>query len=203
MNFLAISILTVFFLFPINSFAQETKMDIDGIDRIEIHVKSHTVKIFKNQELVKTFSAATSSRKGEHSVPYEKIGRVWRIILNPHWFPTESIREEYRQKKNKILPKIVPPGKNNPLGKIRICFSINGSNSVLGIHGTSEPTSIGKRVTHACTRLGNDDLKELAGIIMVQNGINPAEFFDEAEKNPHKSIVIDIKNGPEVIHKKS
>ena len=96
----------------------------------------------------------------------------------------------------------MPPGKNNPLGKIKLFISYDGNNSSLGIHSTNEPKSIGKRVTHGCTRLGEKDVFALARIILEQNGYNADELFRKAAENPKKSIVIDIEDGPTVVHLK-
>ncbi|GGP16087.1 L,D-transpeptidase family protein [Oceanobacillus neutriphilus] len=36
-----------------------------------------------------------------------------------------------------------------------------------GIHGTNDPSSIGKAVSHGCIRMYNQDVEELAGIIPI------------------------------------
>ena len=53
--------------------------------------------------------------------------------------------------------KVVPAGKNNPLGPRWIGLSRKG----YGIHGTSSPRSIGHRASHGCIRMRNEDVKEL------------------------------------------
>ena len=37
----------------------------------------------------------------------------------------------------------------------------------IGIHGTHDPSSIGKNVTDGCIRLNNEDLKELKPLVRV------------------------------------
>jgi lipoprotein-anchoring transpeptidase ErfK/SrfK len=36
-----------------------------------------------------------------------------------------------------------------------------------GIHGTNDPTSIGKRVSHGCIRMYNQDVTQLASLVPV------------------------------------
>jgi lipoprotein-anchoring transpeptidase ErfK/SrfK len=43
--------------------------------------------------------------------------------------------------------------------------SFNGGPGQIGIHGTNDPSSIGKRVSSGCVRLRNEDITTLAGIL--------------------------------------
>ncbi len=45
--------------------------------------------------------------------------------------------------------------------------SFNGGPGQLGIHGTNDPTSIGKKVSSGCVRLRNEDIEALAAILPV------------------------------------
>jgi lipoprotein-anchoring transpeptidase ErfK/SrfK len=53
--------------------------------------------------------------------------------------------------------KVVPPGPSNPLGTRWIGLSQKG----YGIHGTDNPTSIGRAQSHGCIRLRNADVERL------------------------------------------
>jgi lipoprotein-anchoring transpeptidase ErfK/SrfK len=55
----------------------------------------------------------------------------------------------------------IPPGPNNPVG---VCW-IDLSKPHYGIHGTPEPSQIGKTQSHGCIRLTNWDVSELAQMI--------------------------------------
>jgi lipoprotein-anchoring transpeptidase ErfK/SrfK len=59
----------------------------------------------------------------------------------------------------------LPSGPNNPVGSTWIDLSAPG----YGIHGTPDPTKIGKTASHGCVRLTNWDAEELAG--MVEPGV--------------------------------
>lgn len=71
---------------------------------------------------------------------------------DPAWRPPKSIREEAAAR-GEILPEIVPPGPNNPLGQYALRLSVPG----YLIHGTDKPWGIGMRVTHGCLRLYPED----------------------------------------------
>lgn len=199
-------VLSVCFLF---SFAYAEKKEsgfvLERIDEIQIHVKSHKIDVIQIDEegnkLAKRYEAATASPKSVREIPFGKVGKIWQITLNPHWSPTENIRKEFVAKKKK-LPRTMPPGKNNPLGNIKLFISFNEDNSTLGIHGTNEPKSIGKRVTHGCNRLGKEDISELARIILEQNGYDADELFQKAQGNPKKSLFLEIYDAPAVVHLK-
>ena len=73
-------------------------------------------------------------------------------LKDPVWYPHATTRE-----RNRALPRVVPPGPDNPLGKYWIELSLEG----YGIHGTNRPSSIGKKISLGCIRLLNEDLEWL------------------------------------------
>lgn len=177
------------------------KGNMSRVDRIEILVQSAKLKIAQNNPAIeKTFAAATASRRSEKSIPYKKVGHIWKIVLNPPWSPTENIQKEEIKKRGKKLPKVIPPGKGNPLGIVKFYILFDGSNSNLGVHNTNSPNSIGKRVSHGCTRLSKDDATELARLLLKQNGFDPDDLFEQATKNPKKSIVVELSDRPDIVH---
>lgn len=105
---------------------------------------------------------------GKHVTTYPvALGRQgWRTPLgktyvshkkvNPTWRPPESIRKFYASQ-GEYLPKVVPPGKDNPLGKYALYLGIPG----YLIHGTNSPASVGQTVSSGCIRMYNRDIKEL------------------------------------------
>lgn len=65
----------------------------------------------------------------------------------------------------------IKPGPNNPVGTIWIDLSLD----TYGIHGTPEPTRVGKTASNGCIRLTNWDAEELAAL--VKPGVEVA-FLD-------------------------
>lgn len=56
---------------------------------------------------------------------------------------------------------VLPPGPNNPVGLVWVDIS----REHYGLHGTPEPTTIGKTESHGCVRLTNWDALKLAGLV--------------------------------------
>lgn len=83
-------------------------------------------------------------------------------ITNPPWHVPESIRKERPE-----LPKVVPPGPDNPLGSHALRLSLG---SYL-IHGTNRPWAVGRKVTHGCIRLYPEDIPELYSIVPVGTSV--------------------------------
>lgn len=93
---------------------------------------------------------------------------VERVALNPGY--TYNPKINFKQGNNdKILN--IPPGPNGPVGTVWIALS----KPTYGIHGTPEPSKIGRTQSHGCIRLTNWDATELAK--MVQPGVI-VEFMD-------------------------
>jgi lipoprotein-anchoring transpeptidase ErfK/SrfK len=57
----------------------------------------------------------------------------------------------------------LPPGPNSPVGVVWIELTRDH----LGIHGTPEPSAVGKTQSHGCIRLTNWDVAELADLVRV------------------------------------
>ena len=81
-------------------------------------------------------------------------------VANPSWYPPESIRAEHLER-NDPLPRIVPPGPDNPLGAHALRLGLPG----YLIHGTNKPSGVGMRVTHGCIRMFPEDIEALYKIV--------------------------------------
>jgi lipoprotein-anchoring transpeptidase ErfK/SrfK len=93
---------------------------------------------------------------------------VSRIAFDPEY--TYNPKVNFKQGENdRVLT--IPPGPNGPVGSIWIALS----KPTYGIHGTPEPSKIGKTYSHGCVRLTNWDATELAK--MVSEGVT-VEFVE-------------------------
>ncbi|TCP15727.1 L,D-transpeptidase-like protein [Crenobacter luteus] len=89
---------------------------------------------------------------------------VTGIHRNPAWHVPKSIQEEMRRA-GKPVQTVVPPGPDNPLGKVFIRFG--EPRLGLGFHGTNAPGSVPGFRSHGCVRLKNDDALNLADTVPV------------------------------------
>lgn len=76
---------------------------------------------------------------------------------NPIWRPPEAIREEYKKETGETLPKEFGHGPENPLGN----YAMRLSNPMYLLHGTNDPSGIGRRASSGCIRMYPEDIKRL------------------------------------------
>ncbi|MFN4208738.1 MAG: L,D-transpeptidase [Agrobacterium albertimagni] len=93
---------------------------------------------------------------------------IERIALNPGY--TYNPKINFQQGNNTQVLQI-PPGPNGPVGTVWLALS----KPTYGIHGTPEPSKIGRTQSHGCIRLTNWDATELAK--MVKPGVR-VEFVE-------------------------
>lgn len=78
----------------------------------------------------------------------------------PSWRPTDGmIRRQpwkYARYKNGL-----PGGPNNPLGSRALYLYRGGRDTYYRIHGTNNPSSIGRAVSNGCIRMLNEHVEEL------------------------------------------
>lgn len=119
----------------------------------------------ENGELVAAYPASI----GSSDTPSPSgVVQVQRIAFNPGY--TYNPKINFQQGSNdKVLT--IPPGPNGPVGTVWIALS----KPTYGIHGTPEPSKIGKTQSHGCIRLTNWDATELGK--MVKAGVT-VEFVE-------------------------
>jgi L,D-transpeptidase ErfK/SrfK len=105
------------------------------------------------------------------------IGRVgWETPLgdttvvskatDPNWWVPASVRREHAEMGNP-LPKIVPPGPDNPLGAYVLKLEMPG----YLIHGTNQPYGVGMRVSHGCVRLYPENIEILYSLVDIGESV--------------------------------
>lgn len=136
---------------------------LDGkVARIVIEKAENSLRAFDADGKLLAFypatigSSETPSPSGTHTVQ--------AIAPRPNYTYDPSM---YDRSGGKV---IVPPGPNNPVGAVWIDLSRDG----YGIHGTPEPTQIGKTASSGCVRLTNWDAEQLASA--VEEGVE-VEFI--------------------------
>ncbi len=90
--------------------------------------------------------------------------RVISKQKNPVWIPTESVRKEHIANGDP-LPKVVPPGPDNPLGDYAMRLAVG--NGTYLIHGTNNPMAVGMAITHGCIRMYPEDVAALFPLVPV------------------------------------
>jgi lipoprotein-anchoring transpeptidase ErfK/SrfK len=81
----------------------------------------------------------------------------------PTWRPTDEMieREPRTYAKFKDNDYVQPGGPDNPLGARALYLFQNGRDTYYRIHGTTQPSSIGRSVSNGCIRMINDHVIDL------------------------------------------
>ena len=96
------------------------------------------------------------------------LGRTQIVAMarDPAWYPPQSVREEHAADGDP-LPRIVPPGPENPLGTRAMRLGLPG----YLIHGTNRPAGVGMRVSHGCVRMFPEDIEFLFDRIPLKTAV--------------------------------
>ena len=89
---------------------------------------------------------------GRDGFTWSGTERISRMKEWPDWFPPKEMidRQPY-------LPRFMAGGETNPLGARAMYLG----NTLYRIHGTNDPTTIGKYISSGCIRLTNGDVEDL------------------------------------------
>ena len=179
---------------------------LEQIEKIEIGVQAKQMRVygktFSNDEAMVVINAGTATTKWAKGIPYDIEGEIGHIAFNPSWTPTADMQKDQRKKGRRPLKSELPGSKNNPLGWLKFYFYYNGRNSNYGAHTTDKPNSVGKRVSHGCNRMSDEDAEWMARIILHQNGYDPDKLFEWAQKNPRKTKLVFLNYRPKIVYMK-
>jgi lipoprotein-anchoring transpeptidase ErfK/SrfK len=110
---------------------------------IVVDKSQNTLFLKNNEEIVKTYTVATGANNSTPVGTFTIIDK----IANPPWYKPGQV---------------VPPGSpENILGTRWLGINKPG----YGIHGTTDPKSLGTQVTAGCVRMSNRDVEELFTIV--------------------------------------
>ncbi len=92
--------------------------------------------------------------------------KIIAMAKNPTWYVPQSVLDEHAAEGDP-LPRIVPPGPDNPLGTRALRLGLPG----YLIHGTNRPAGVGMRVSHGCVRMFPEDIEFLFERIRVDTTV--------------------------------
>jgi len=126
------------------------KLKVSGAKySILIDKSQNTLTLKSDDEIFKTYNIATGL---DNCTPIGDF-KITLKLIDPYWHKTGAV---------------FPPGSpKNILGTRWLALSKQG----YGIHGTTEPESIGKQITDGCIRMVNKEVEELYDIVPVGTGV--------------------------------
>jgi lipoprotein-anchoring transpeptidase ErfK/SrfK len=141
------------------------------VARLEVDKSNEAVRAYDAAgKLVAYYPASVGST--ERPAP---SGAFKVVAVAPHpayYYDPKRLTFEPKGAKGKLK---IAPGPNNPVGETWIALTI----PTYGIHGSPQPSTIGKRQSHGCVRLTNWDAKEIGKA--VKKGV-PVVFLGEEKK---------------------
>ena len=95
---------------------------------------------------------------GREGFTWSGTERISRMKEWPDWFPPKEMIE-----RQPYLPRMMAGGPGNPLGARALYLG----HTLYRIHGTNQPSTIGKTVSSGCIRLLNKDIEDLYSRVQV------------------------------------
>ena len=112
---------------------------------ILVDKSQNTLTLKTGDEIIKTYSVST----GANNCTPVGTFKIVELIANPPWFKPGATEP-------------IPPGSpQNILGTRWLGINVPG----YGIHGTTDPGSLGSQVTQGCVRMANSDVEELFALV--------------------------------------
>jgi lipoprotein-anchoring transpeptidase ErfK/SrfK len=150
---------------PNARFAAGEEIQVPNVAKGESPGKAATVVVGQSDSSVTAVDAAgkvlaryPATMGSEHDpLPLGKW-KITGVQRNPTFFYNADLFWDADEKHAKAR---IAPGPNNPVGVVWIDLS----KPHYGIHGTPEPSTIGKTESHGCIRLTNWDASQLAGMV--------------------------------------
>jgi lipoprotein-anchoring transpeptidase ErfK/SrfK len=123
---------------------------------IIIETKNHFLYLMLNETEAMRYGIGV----GKAGLAFKGTATVGRKAEWPNWQPTKNMIARSPKKYAKFANGM-PGGPNNPLGARALYLYRSGKDTFYRIHGTTEPSSIGKSVSNGCIRMINDHVIDL------------------------------------------
>jgi len=127
--------------------AQQQKTQVTR--RIIVSIPDHKLALLEDGRVVKIYSVAVGADVSPS--PTGALTIIHRVTSPTYYRPGV----------------VIPPGKSNPVGTRWIGLSEKG----YGIHGTNQPSSIGRNASHGCIRMRNSDVEDLFARVRVGDAV--------------------------------
>jgi len=140
---------------------------------IVVRVDRNRIELYDGFDVAQAWDVATA-KPGD--VTPVGIWDIWDKREDPTWY--NPALDTW----GASLPAVVPGGPGNPMGTRAIYIDAPG---LIRIHGTTDPSSIGRYASHGCIRMRNEEIEDLferigvgAHVVVVGNRPADAEYWD-------------------------
>ncbi len=103
---------------------------------------------------------------GRQGFGWHGSAEIGRRAEWPEWVPPREMAVRAAGE-HRFLPYSIDGGPFNPLGARALYLFQGKHDTLIRIHGTNEPKSIGRSVSSGCIRMRNDDIIDLYGRVVL------------------------------------
>ena len=128
----------------------------------KVDTKKNMLEVFENDRLIAAYPVAIGSARNASPIGDWKVRGIAKL---PRFRYDKEMLEHGQRSGNFYM---LPPGPRNPVGVMWIALNKKG----IGIHGSDDPASIGRAVSHGCIRLANWDVVRLATKIKAGDSVS-------------------------------
>lgn len=146
--------------------------------RVEVDLAARKLHLYENGAVVASHPVAVGSAKWP-----TKTGEwtIRQVVFNPEWTPPDESWAEERKPRQ-------PGDPLNPLGHAQLIYDPPRT-----VHGTNQPASIGKAVSHGSIRMANADIVALGKRILTATGAGKDDaFYARAAQQRTEKHIIDL-----------
>lgn len=122
---------------------------------------------------------------GKQGRGFSGTAAVMRKEEYPYWAPTKNMIRQDPELYGPLAGGL-PGGLDNPLGARALYLYRNGRDTMYRIHGTMDPSSIGKATSAGCIRLFNQDIIDLYNRVAIDTTV--VVLQDEPLMHPQRQV---------------
>lgn len=160
--------------------AEETLPEAPPLPDIRIEVNIPATELTLFEDGVPIFTKPIAIGSGVYPTP-EQESEITRIEWNPWWYPPPGAKWAAGEKPH-------PPGKGNPLGRIKMPIS-----QAILFHGTNKEWTVGRPASHGCMRMYNADAEEMGWYLQSRlSQKNDPALADQYRKKSGTTFVVHL-----------
>jgi lipoprotein-anchoring transpeptidase ErfK/SrfK len=129
---------------------------------VKVDTKTNMLGVFEAGKLIAAYPVTIGSAHNTSPVGEWKVRGISKLPT----FRYDKEMLEHGERSGNF--HMLPAGPRNPVGVMWIALNKKG----IGLHGTNDPDSIGKAVSHGCVRLANWDVVRLATKIKTGDNVS-------------------------------
>ncbi|MDD9908773.1 MAG: L,D-transpeptidase [Ahrensia sp.] len=123
---------------------------------IVVDTRNHYLYLIQSRTRARRYGVGV----GKAGLAFKGTARIRRKAVWPSWTPTQNMIRREPAKYAKYAGG-VPGGPGNPLGSRALYLYKGKRDTYFRIHGTTQPSSIGRSVSNGCIRMINAHVEDL------------------------------------------